>query len=156
MTNETRKISIQVEELSTQQNKWQCISNKDLHKDGNLSFLPLTNTKVGRFQIVLFHSISNTASRVSLVICLSFSLTEMRVFVKNLDGDVISIEFERSDDIASVKAKIEEKTGIDPWHQRLIHVGHQVGGWMKVSDFDIQEGATIHIIHRGTLLRPSK
>ena len=81
----------------------------------------------------------------------------MRVFLKNLDGIVFSVEIEQSDEIASVKAKIEEKTGINPGHQKLIHAGHQMDERLKVSDYNIQEGATINIIHRGPLaLLPDK
>ena len=73
-----------------------------------------------------------------------------------MDGDVFSIEIDRTDDIDSVKTKILEKTGIDPWHQRLIHAGHQMCGRKKVSDYNIQVGATILIPHHGILLLPSK
>ena len=84
-------------------------------------------------------------------------LIEMRVFLKNLDGKICSVEIEPSDEIASVMAKIEEKTGINPANQRLIHAGHKMAEGLKVSDYNIQEGATINIIHRGPLaLLPDK
>ena len=45
-------------------------------------------------------------SSVSLV-------SEMRVFLKNLDGHVCSIDIEPSEDCETVRVKIEQKTGID-------------------------------------------
>ena len=94
-----------------------------------------------------------TPSVVSFVI-----LGEMRVFLKNLDDHVCPIDLEPSDDFLTVKRKIEEQVGIDRWAQRLITTtGKRLDEeGLTVSDFNIQEGATIRIIHRGPLERLSK
>jgi len=80
----------------------------------------------------------------------------MRVFVKNLDDNICTIEIEKSESFQSVRIKIEEKTGIDRDKQRLIHMGQHLHDWKKVSDFNIQEGSTINIIHHGLMERPSQ
>lgn len=82
----------------------------------------------------------------------------MRVFVKNLDDKVFSLEIEWSDSIASIKAKVQEKTGLEFYLQKLIHAGHQLDadGEKKVSDYGIQDGATILIVYRSAPLNPFK
>jgi hypothetical protein len=80
----------------------------------------------------------------------------MRVFVKNLDDNICSIEIKQSESFETVRIKIEEKTGIDRDKQRLIHMGQYLDNWKKVSDYNIPEGSTINIIHRGLMERPSQ
>ena len=80
----------------------------------------------------------------------------MRVFVKNLDGYLCTIEIESSDDMENVKAKIVEKIGLRTPLARLMFAGQQLGGAAKVSDYHIQEGYTLQISHRGPMERPSQ
>ena len=84
-------------------------------------------------------------------------VVEMRVLLRNLNGDTLPIDIEPADDVRTLMAKIEAKTGIAPDAQRLIHAGHVLTVEdLKVSYYKIEEGATINISHRGTLKRPSK
>ena len=81
----------------------------------------------------------------------------MRVFLKNLKDEVCPIDIELSDDFHAVGMKIEEKTGIERSAQRLIYARKQLGGdGVKVSDFNIPEGAIIYITTSRPLERPSK
>ena len=81
----------------------------------------------------------------------------MRLFLKNLDGHVCPIDIEPSDTFLSLRKKIEEQVGIDRSAQRLSRAGKRLDGdEAHVSDYNIQEGATINIIHRGPLERLSK
>ena len=81
----------------------------------------------------------------------------MRVFLLTLDGHLCPIDIESSDDFITVRMKIEEQVGIDRWASRLIYCGKRLDPHCgKVSDYNIQEGAKIHIIHRGPLERLSK
>lgn len=72
----------------------------------------------------------------------------MQVFVKTLSGSTVTVEVEPDESIDSLKSKIEKKEGIPPGQQRLIYGGKQLEAMKSVSDYDIDEDSTLHLVLR--------
>ena len=74
------------------------------------------------------------------------NVSAMQIFIKDLTGKNISLEVESSDTIEALKAKIQDKKGIDPKNQKLIFLGDELEDGRTIADYNIEKEATINLI----------
>lgn len=72
----------------------------------------------------------------------------MQLNVKTLTGKTITVEVEPDESIESLKNKIMEKEGIPPDQQRIIFGGKQLDALKSVSDYDLDDDSTLHLVLR--------
>ena len=72
----------------------------------------------------------------------------MKIFIKSLTEKIFELEVESSESIKNIKHKIRTKENLDPSRQILIFQGKQLKDNLTVSDYNIQDGTTIHLILR--------
>jgi ubiquitin C len=70
----------------------------------------------------------------------------MQIFVKNHAGMLITLEVEQNDTVKSVKQQITDKQGIPVDQQRLLFFGKLLIDESTLSDYNIQNENTVHLM----------
>ena len=73
----------------------------------------------------------------------------MKLIVKPLVGESITVEVESTDTITNLKNKINETAGIPFDQQRLIFAGKgQMEDERTIGSYNLEEGQTVHLVLR--------
>lgn len=86
---------------------------------------------------------------IVILLITMFSFTDvlaMQVFIKKMDGKTITLELESSDTIEWVKAKIQEKEGIEIDNQTLMFNGKVLEDGRTLADYEVEKESTINLI----------
>lgn len=70
----------------------------------------------------------------------------MQIFVKTLTGKTLKFNMEPYDMITTIKNKIHEIEAIPPTHQRLIYAGRHIEDNRTLSDYNIRNETTLHLV----------
>ena len=73
------------------------------------------------------------------------TLTGKTTTQRTLDVKTITLDVEASGAVLSIKAKIQEQEDIAPNQQHLVFMDESLGNDRTLSDYNIQEGAVLHL-----------
>ncbi|OQE19756.1 hypothetical protein PENFLA_c018G09614 [Penicillium flavigenum] len=69
-----------------------------------------------------------------------------KVTVRTLTGKEIELDIEPDYKVSRIKERVEEKEGIPPVQQRLIFGGKQMADDKTASEYNLEGGATLHLV----------
>ena len=70
----------------------------------------------------------------------------MKIYVKMINGYIITLDIESNSSVALIKQKIEDKEGFYTDQQRLLFRGVPLADYNTVQQYGIQHENTIHLI----------
>ncbi|TAQ89630.1 hypothetical protein B7494_g2047 [Chlorociboria aeruginascens] len=70
----------------------------------------------------------------------------MLIQVRTLTGKEIELDIEPEYTVQQIKEKVEEKEGIPPVQQRLIHGGKQMVDDRTTEEYNLKGGDTLHLV----------
>ncbi|CAF3447848.1 unnamed protein product [Rotaria sp. Silwood1] len=70
----------------------------------------------------------------------------MKIYVKDTAGKTITLDVQASETIEDIKLKIQDKEGIPSNQQRLLLAGIPLESTRKLSDYNILEDSTLHLV----------
>lgn len=83
-----------------------------------------------------------------LFIFLSFTASGMQIFINTPSNGIIAIEVEANDTIENIRAKIQDKIGIDPDNQILKFNNIILENGRTIADYNIQKESTLQLTNK--------
>ena len=74
------------------------------------------------------------------------ALRYTQIFVKTLSGNAITLDVGASDTLGIANSKVQDTERVSSALQRLLYAGKQVGDRFTVSDYNIQNESTLHLV----------
>lgn len=71
-----------------------------------------------------------------------------KIFVKDLQNRTFQFAVDPSDTVENFKWMIENKKGVPADQQRLIYGGRQLEDGRSLSDYNVEDGSTLHLVLR--------
>ena len=78
----------------------------------------------------------------------SQEIEEMRIYIKTIIGETFTLIVSETETVENLKSKIREITGVPTWKQMLIYACKMLEENTILSDYDIQNDESIHLIIR--------
>ncbi len=128
------------------------IADQDFATRGTWSFTLPANTFSDLDGDTLTFSAGVAADNIELTE--SQSDANARIYIKTQTGLTIGLDVDSSDSLEAVEAKIQNKTGLSPDDFRLVFAGKNLDITRTLSDYNIQRGATLHLIADGVASLP--
>eukprot|EP00928_Gymnodinium_smaydae_P087714 TRINITY_DN71946_c0_g1_i1.p1 TRINITY_DN71946_c0_g1~~TRINITY_DN71946_c0_g1_i1.p1 ORF type:complete len:715 (+),score=63.33 TRINITY_DN71946_c0_g1_i1:66-2210(+) len=121
-----------------------CSGSQDLaHHDLEPSACSLELKSIGCGQKVI-DSEEETCDSISVRVGLPF--VSVQIFVRTLRGKTITLDVMMDELVEHVKAKIESKTDIPSYLQRLLFAGKQLEDGRALREYDIQRESTLQLV----------
>ncbi|KAJ4813699.1 hypothetical protein LUZ62_026265 [Rhynchospora pubera] len=80
----------------------------------------------------------------------------MQIFVKGLNGTIMTLDVESSDTVDSIKTLVEEKKDVPKWHQRLLYERKVLEDGRSLADYNIQQQSMLYLVcplRGGTMIK---
>jgi hypothetical protein len=78
------------------------------------------------------------------IVTIEIKAGDMQIFIKTITDKIVVLQVQPSDTVGSIKDMVKDKERIMPNHQRLFFGGKLLEDFRSMSDYNIQNGSTIH------------